>query len=244
MTSRHSIAPYYKKFDADFIRSALVVSPPYDAKNSANQQWVKGSLRYMDESFPYYKNRELVVTGPKMRLCYNGCKWNKITMAMIGAADSHTYQFQKWIDGLASEVKTRIWANPEMYKPGVKTCSRFMFEDDTIKPSSDPAMYPDELRCKLSTKRVITDQTGAFDEVPDVNLFTLGEDGSEEIVNPEDLYAGWEIVPILKFSYFRNVERFGLSVTVLSGRVIQTERVQSRPNNDEWSIDYQESMDV
>ena len=40
-----------------------------------------------------------------------------------------------------------------------------------------------------------------------------------EPVDPQDITAGSEILPIIKISYFRNGNKFGLNLTLLKGMV-------------------------
>lgn len=156
---------------------------------------------------------------------------------MDGVRIQESFEFQRWLEHLSQIVENAIWQQPERFKPGAKTSSRFTFDHDLIKPSSDPTTFPDQLSCRLSTyRKPRLDGSDEWDEIADVDLFKV-EDGIEVKMDPSEITAGSEVVPILRFNYFRNIERFGLVVTVLKARVFPAE---ARPKvlNEQWTLDY------
>lgn len=230
-------AEYFSNWSTERL-DAIQVLPPYEGKDKL-KQWVYGNIR---TRFPDDINRDLVVTGPKMKICFSGCNWNRIVFAMNGAANLPVYDFERWLRHLADRVKTLIWSDPSKFKNGAMGNTRFVFDDDFIRPASDPTMYPDELRCRLSSRRVPSDDGVGFKDIPDADLFIRTENGDEPITDLTEIRSGWYIVPVLKFSYYRNIERFGLVITVLRGIVYPVDTNTYKVQNTEWKIDY--PMDV
>lgn len=235
-------ATYFRNIGEEFINDKMVVMPPWEPKGSTNQ-WVRGSIKLNDTSYIYHSLKDFVVTAPKMKVCYSGCKWNRLCLALH--PDPEVLAFRDWLLNLSSEVKDIIWANPEKFKPGAKTNTRFLFDEDIMKKSSDPNLYPDELRCRLSSNRQSSMEDGVqvYEDVVDADLFMM-VDGAPIAVDSSSIQAGWYVVPVIKFSYYRNVERFGLTMTVIKGHVIPVEQGPRGPMNMEWRIDYQTDMDV
>lgn len=225
------VAEYYANWNDDRMRE-LQILPPYEGKDRVSQ-WVRGCIRHR-----YYDDflRDLVVTGPKMKVCFTGCNWNRIVFAMNGA-DENVYGFERWLRLLADRVKTGIWADPSKFKPGAISASRFSFDDDFIKPANDPSRYPDELRCKLSTRREGIPDGEGFIDVVDADLFTLDENGSEVAIKADQISSGSMVIPVMKFNYYRNGERFGLNVTVIKGLVYPADRTNYVISNSTWMMD-------
>lgn len=227
-------AKYFTNWDEKDLKE-LTILPPYEPKDR-QIQWVRGSIRNKWEDGIF---REFTVTGPKMKTCYSGCNWNRISFAMNGSFDPEVYNFERWTRSVCEHVKESIFSDPSKFKPGAMSNSRFVFDDDYIKPSNNPAIYPDEMKVRLSTKKV-PDSTGeGFDDVSDADLFLYCEDGNHIPINPVDIRAGSSIVPILKFSYYRNIERFGLVITLIRGMVfLGNEKSAARVENQDWDLDY------
>lgn len=234
-------AEYFSKFNTNRFRTISVLAP-YEPKDKIIQ-WVRGNIRYNngDGAGP----RDLIITGPKLKVCYGQCRWNRLVFAMNGTAenDSEVFHFEQWLTSLADHVRSQIWANPNKYKPGSMTSQRFYFDGGFIKPSSDPIMYPDELQTKLSTVRVMNNTPNHFSEIPsytevcDADIFMDGPDGPIA-VKPEDITAGSHIIPIIKIAYYRNVEKFGLVLTVLKAKYFPSEYLPiDKISNDSWTFD-------
>lgn len=235
------VADYFSEWNTDRM-TELVVRPPYENKDENRViPWVRGDIR-----FKYFDGmmRDLVVTGPKMKVCYSGCRWNTVVFAMFGAANSEVYGFERWLRNLGDYVQAAIWSNPGKYKPGATSTSRFTFEQDIIHPSKDPQTYPDELRCKLSTVSKQEDD-GSWGKVVDAELLARSVDGELFPIQPADIQAGSYMIPILKFSYFRNGERFGISATVIKALVFPAEQNQRTVvANSDWQFVYPNGMDM
>lgn len=234
------VAEYFTQWQGDRLRD-LQVCPPYEPRDR-QLPWVRGQVRtqYSDGIM-----REFVVTGPKMRVCFSGCNWNRIVFAMNGAADHNVYAFERWLRSVAERVRSDIWWDPPKFKPGSVTNSRFTFDEDFIKPSSDPSLYPDELRCRLSTRRVRPEaidpnvETSVVEDIVDADLRLYQENGSDDIVvDPKDIVAGSYVIPVIKISYYRNGERFGLVLTLIKGLVFPPETKNYKINNHEWVMDF------
>lgn len=229
-------AEYFLNWDSDRLNHLQVLAP-YEGKDKL-KQWVYGNIRNLPPNDDVY--RDFVVTGPRMKICYGGCNWNRIVFAMNGAANPPVYHFEQWLRQLSERVKASIWSDPAKYKNGATTNSRFVFDDDYIRPASDPAMYPDELRCRLSVKRIPSEDGSGYKELPDADLFIRKEDGDFPVQDLTEIRSGWYMIPVLKFSYYRNGERFGLVITVLRGMIFPTEI--SRIDNKDWQMDYPTDM--
>ena len=217
----------------------LRLLPPYEPKDRmTSSQWVTGGIRY---DTPFNVSRVFTVTGPKLKICFGGCNWNRIVFAMNGGGGNpEVGSFERWVHMLADHVRITIWADPGKFKPGALSNSRFQFDADYIKPATDPSRYPDEMRCRLSTRR----ESSPFGETPgtvdivDADLFMIDADNSQIPIKASDITAGSEIIPILKFTYYRNGERFGLNATVLRGIVFPAER-KTGIDNCAWVFDIQ-----
>ena len=225
------MAEYYATWHTDRIRD-LCVLPPYEPRDRQSQ-WVRGAIRHRlyDDNL-----RDLVVTGPKLKICFSGCNYRRIVFSM-DESKPDVYGFQQWLLILASHVKDTIWMDPGKYKNGAISSSRFTFDEDFIKPANDPSRYPDELRCKLSTKRELGPDNIPI-EVVDADLFMQSSNGEEVPINSEEITAGSYMIPIIKFSYYRNGERFGMNMTVLKGLVFPAEKRIYDIDNRSWVIDH------
>lgn len=224
------VAPYFRTTNPQDVR----IIQPYEVPGKVSQ-WVRGSIRH--------NGTDLVVTGPKLRVCFSGCRWNKLVLGVPALVDDlestnhdvvEAIAFKNWLHELAGQVQATVWAQPEKFKPGAKSSTRFIFDTDYVKPSSDPSLYPDEVRCRLSTYR----QTGGENEnydVVDADLFKV-VDGIVFKVDAPEIFSGSYVIPVLKINYFRNIERFGLMITVLKAHVFPQE--YNRIGNDEWVVDY------
>jgi hypothetical protein len=232
-------AEYFANWNNNRLQE-LILLPPYEPKDRVSaSQWVTGSIR---QPCLYEVTRTFTVTGPKMKVCFGGCNWNRVVFAMDGsqANKPEVTAFENWLHMLADHVRISIWADPTKYKPGAISNSRFSFDSDYIKPANDPSRYPDELRCRLSTRRESSSSTS--NELPsvvdtvDADLFTVDSDNHEVPIKPSEITAGSEIIPILKFTYYRNGERFGLNTTILKAMVYPVAR-KAAVDNRQWVFD-------
>lgn len=245
------VAEYFSKFGEDRIKD-LVVVPPYETNKDKLNQWVRGYIKYRTspDSYP----QELVVTGPKMRVCFGGCKWNKIVFGVPKENDDFpdpaVKEFRAWLATIARKVKSTIFDSPEKFRPGSKSSSRFTFEEDLIKPSSDPDKYPDELRCRLSTVRremteaerqehndLLFDPTSDQTELVDADIFTVS-DGIKVAVDPTTITPRSYMIPVVRISYSRQGDKFGLTLTITKGQYFANDTYQPRVQNSDWVLDY------
>jgi hypothetical protein len=150
-------------------------------------------------------------------------------MSHNGDLSKGEYEFENWLKDVIDKVKATIFSNPEKYKPGSKTSTRFQFDETFWKISSDPMAYPDELRCRLSTTK-----RGEVTEV-DSYFFTIDDNGQKIELDPSEITSGSYMIPIIKIGYRRNIDKFSLSFTVLAGQVYVNE--YKRIMNSEWEID-------
>lgn len=205
------VAPYFGTLDDDAIRSMVVLSP-WEGKSGPGT-WARGNIRIPNSNGQL---KDLVITGPRMRILYGGCRWNKLVFASV--TDDHTViSFVDWLNRLGDQLKASIWARPDKYKPGSKSSARFTFDNDIFKTSAEPGIYSDEIRTRIASYRKIHEESGETIDVPDVDFYTMDENYDRTMVEPHELKAGGYLIPMIKVSYFRNIERFGLVLTVMKG---------------------------
>ena len=246
------IADHYSKYNGDRL-AEITVLPPYEPRlpqaNGAAPsgavpppvpQWVRGSIRVAGRLSG--SPRDLVVTGPPLTVVYSGCRWNRLVLAMPGAGNVESYRFERWIrDNLIPTVRQQIWSNPTRFKPGALTNQRFVFDDSCLKTSSDSTLYPDELVTRLSVRKPLYE--GDQDLLDTEFLYDTG-DGIMNI-DPSDITAGSVVQPIIKISYNRIGERFGLVLTILKAKVVSLNNTaKARIENSAWVFDEPEPMNV
>lgn len=219
------VASHFSIID-DMLLRDIVVTPPWEGRNP-NQAWVRGSIRIKNLQG---RLTDLIITGPRLRIIYSGCQWNKICFA--DNADPGVQAFTQWLRTVGRVVQEQIFGAPGKFKPGSKTSGRFSFDIDLLKPSTDPSLYPDEIRTRLMTQRQVDSASG---ETVDKAIAGLMMEGTRERVDPSDIRAGGYLIPIFKVSYYRNVERFGLVLTVMKG--LYTPPAPREEDAMEWEID-------
>lgn len=228
-------ATNYLNLDIDKLKETVVVLPPY--KDDPSRQWIRGYLKLRNESSPT-GNEDFIFTGPKLRITYNGCSWNKIVFNM----DDSVADFRAFLSQVSSIVRSNIYASPGKFKLGALNESRFSWEDSMlIKQSEIPDRYSDELKCRLSTFRDMTsstDEESTSIEIPDTYFFKELCDGTRFPVLPDEIQAGDYLIPVFRLSYGRNINRFFLILTLLKGKVIPNEKpVYKKIKNEDWEMD-------
>lgn len=200
-------ATNFSNFDYAKIE-ALRVLPPLEPKDKTIT-WARGSIR--DDDF-----NELIITGPRLPVLYSGCRFNNVVFSIRGpGVDDASHAFEAFLHKVLTHVETSVSAGLEKFKPGLKNAALLQFDRDFIRPSSYSSDMPNELRVKLAIKRGEVDEHG---EVVDmIETVFVQEDGTA--VDPEEITAGSEIVPIIKVSYYRNGHKFGLNLTLLKGLI-------------------------
>jgi hypothetical protein len=144
--------------------------------------------------------RDIVFTGPRMKVVYSGCQWDTIVFAM----DDDTRDFEAWIERGYARLQEIIKSDPAKFK-----CTRRipLFSKSLITESSDPALYPNQLRCRLAVKR---DKEG--NKI--VTSVLLQEDLP---TTPANIWGGGWMLPIFSMGYYKDGDEFGLSLTLLKG---------------------------
>ena len=199
-------ATSFSNFDYVAIE-ALRVLPPLESKDKTIT-WARGSIR--DNDF-----NELIVTGPRMPVLFSGCRYNNVVFSVRGPTDEPTYAFEAFLHKVLSHVEASVSSSLDKFRPGLKNAALLQFDRDFIRPSSYSADSPNELRVKLAIKRGEVDEHGEVLDLIETPL--VDENGSN--VDPEDITAGSEIVPIVRIGYYRNGNKFGLNMTMLKGLV-------------------------
>ena len=199
-------ATSFSNFDYVAIE-ALRVLPPLESKDKTIT-WARGSIR--DNDF-----NELLVTGPRMPVLFSGCRYNNVVFSVRGPTDEPTHAFEAFLHKVLSHVEASVSSSLDKFRPGLKNAALLQFDRDFIRPSSYSADSPNELRVKLAIKRGEVDEHG---EVVDM-IETPFVDDNGSSVDPEDITAGSEIIPIVRIGYYRNGNKFGLNLTMLKGLV-------------------------
>ena len=135
-----------------------------------------------------------------MKIVYSGCQWNTIVFAM----DQETKEFENWLEKAVSKLQDLIKADPAKFK-----CTRRtpLFSKPVITESSDPTLYPNQLRCRLSVKG---DKEGNR-----IATSVLLQEG--EAITPVKIWSGGYMVPIFSMQYYKDGDDFGLALTLLKG---------------------------
>lgn len=187
---------------------ALRVLPPIEPKDKSIT-WARGSIRDADFN-------ELIVTGPRLPVIFSGCRYNNVVFAIRGpGADDPSYSFEAFLHRVLSHVENSVGGSVEKFKPGLKNAALLQFDRDFIRPSSYSADSPNELRVKLAVKRGAIDEHGEIVDM--IETIFLDQEGGA--VDPENISAGSEILPIMKIGYYRNGNKFGLNLIMLKGIV-------------------------
>jgi hypothetical protein len=153
-----------------------------------------------------------------MKIVYSGCKYNSI----VFVADESQTEFLNWLDSVQSSLSHAIAADLEGMQ--FKTVpAKF---NPIITPSSNPDLYPNELRCRLSTM-----QRG-FDINQQVITTAFINDLDNKSMLPELIRARGDLLPIFKLGYYREGENVGVQLTLLKG--LYTSPEDNGITNDMW----------
>jgi hypothetical protein len=136
-----------------------------------------------------------------MKVVYSGCKYNSI----VFAADESQTEFLNWLDAASKAVGSIIGQAPANFKFTTSDPAPLFI----VTASSNPDMYPNELRCRLSTNRTGPDINNQ--EITTVFINSRGHDA----VMPEDVRARGIVKPIFKLGYFKLGEAYGIELTLL-----------------------------
>lgn len=181
---------------------------PYSPPSLPRGARVRGNIRQK------LTNKDLVVTMPKMRVVYSGCRWNSVVFAMT----PEQKELISWLNCLYKFVEDTVRADPGVYK--VRPQAVPLFTATPVQPSNNPDLYPPELRCRLATE-------GRSDEA--VCVAALGD------VDPSEVRGGGFMTPVVKVGYFKDQDTFGLTFTILKAEYEAP--VVERISNDDWQMD-------
>jgi hypothetical protein len=170
--------------------------------------WPRGSFRDADFN-------ELIVTGPRLPLVFSGCRFNNLVFAMKGPIDEPAQAFEDFLHRVLSMVETAVDKDPTKFMGPIKNRNILVFDRDFVRPSTYSADEPNEFKVRLAVKRNQLDDNGEVVDVVDAEFV----DGDGNKMNPEDLRKGDEIMPIMRVGYHRNGNKFGLTFTLLRGKV-------------------------
>lgn len=163
--------------------------------------------------------RDVIFTGPKLKVVYSGCNWNTVVFTM----DNSQINFENWLHSVWEWFQSTVRADPVRFKVSRREPT---FSDFMVLPSRDPTMYPNELRCRLSTVRL-----------NDAQVCNAVIECNQEKVDPSQVWAGGYMTPIFRLNYIKDTssENYGLILTLLKAEYepCLVDRVQ----NDDWIID-------
>jgi hypothetical protein len=152
-----------------------------------------------------------------MQVVYSGCKYNSI----VFVADQSQTEFLNWLESVSAAVGSIITHNPSNFKFTTSNPAGMFIT--TV--SSNPDMYPNELRCRLSTNRTGTD-------ISDQEITTVFINSkNHDTVLPEDVRARGVVKPIFKLGYYKLGEAYGIELTLLKG-LYEAPPDMSIPNED------------
>jgi hypothetical protein len=166
--------------------------------------------------------RDVVFTGPRLRVCYSGCRWNTVVFAMDGSQE----EFEKWLKQVDDQFEITVRADPHLFRVASRVGPAF--PKFIIQPSSNPELYSPELRCRLSTA-----VRKGLDE-PEVNAYLVGAKDNMPVF-PHEITAGSYMTPVMKLGYHKEGDNFGLNLTVL--KAIHESNPIGQMSNDAWDMD-------
>ena len=162
-------------------------------------------------------------TGTSMKVVYSGCNWNSVVFQM----DQTQAEFENWLGQVWEKFQEIVRADPAKYK--VTSRRGPGFPAFIVTMSRDPEMYPNELRCRLSTTR---DANG--ESISNAVLLSGGVK-----IEPSQVWSGGYMTPVFRMGYYKNGDDFGLSLTILKADYTPSEQV--RTMNQDWMIDVEEN---
>lgn len=119
--------------------------------------------------------------------------------------DNSQINFENWLHSVWEWFQSTVRADPVRFKV---TRREPTFMDFMVLPSRDPTLYPNELRCRLST--VHRNDAQVCNAVIECN---------QEKVDPSQVWAGGYMTPIFRLNYIKDTnsgsENYGLILTLL-----------------------------
>jgi len=140
--------------------------------------------------------------------------------------DDNQSEFLQWLEEVYKNLETTVKSDPTFFK--VNPRGNPAFNAFIVQPSSNPDLYPPELRCRLSTTR------GDLTNEPVSNACLL-DSRSMTPVEPAQLVSGSYLTPIFKLGYFKEGDNFGLSLTLM--KAVCEPNPITQMTNDTWEMD-------
>jgi hypothetical protein len=187
------LAPLFNKINPS---NEIIFTSPWCPANSVRVLRARGNAR----NRATYK--DLIFTGPRLKVCYSGCRWNTVVFAV----DESQTEFEDWLYKVFQTLEDSVKADPPTFK--VNPRNHPTFSQFIVQPSSNPDLYAPELRTRLATRR------------PDpmsepVNAAHLMDATTQIKVDPTNIKSGSFMRPVFKLGYYKEGDNFGLTLTVL-----------------------------
>lgn len=138
------------------------------------------------------------------------------------AMDESQKEFESWLGVVSTRFQELIRADPAKFKYSRRGPN---FPSSLVTASRDPELYPNELRCRLST---VLNENG--ESVSNAVLFSNGAQ-----VDPSQIWSGGMMTPVFKLGYYKNGDDFGLTLMVLKAEYVPGER--THVENHVWTVD-------
>lgn len=137
-------------------------------------------------------------------------------------AAENTEEFAEWCTALSQYMFQSIKDNLGEFKMKKDP----IISSSVFAPSSNPQLYPPELRCRLAT-------TGRGDEAYSVAALYDTSTGME--MDASEIMANGFFVPVFRVGYYKDGDTFGLQFTVLKGEYERP--LVTATNHHAWVID-------
>lgn len=193
----------------------LVFSPPYLPQSLPRTVKARGSVRLAST------NRDVVVTGPEMKVLFGGCKYDSLVM-------DPDISLETWLGQVHDALERAVKADPLKFKctPGREP----VFEFSAIQASTNAELYSDKLWMRLATIR-----TGS--DINDQKVVAVFVDKDNKTVEPANIQRNGKIVPIFKVNYYRGYQDV-YSVTLTLVKALYEAPPDSTIDNMEWEFDH------
>jgi len=124
-------------------------------------------------------------------------------------------EFENWLHDVWTTFQDTIRADPAKYK--VTSRRGPGFPSFLVTPSRDEELYPNELRCRLLTKRVDGQEESAC--IASIECAGVS-------IDPTQVWSGSIMTPIFRLGYYKTGDDFGLTLTVLKAEYQPSVQVQ------------------
>lgn len=140
--------------------------------------------------------------------------------------DDNQSEFRQWLEDVYKTLEISVTTDPTFFK--VNPRGKPGFSSFVVQPSSNPELYPPELRTRLSTIR------GDLTSEPVSNACLL-DARSMTPIEPAQVVSGSYMTPIFKLGYFKEGDNFGLALTVV--KAVCEPNPITQMTNDTWEMD-------